>query len=110
MKKNYDLIHNITYMAPLIDEKTKKQLEKLYYEDKNLIGRDRLYKLAREKGIDVSRRQIWAFLLKQEIHQLYKPAEESKELQSTVLNKPHEQIGTDLIDMYNYLYDNYKFY
>ena len=33
----------------------------------------------------------------------------NKELQSTVLNKPHEQIGIDLIDMSNYLYDNYKY-
>ena len=37
------------------------------------------------------------------------PSEESKELQSTVLNKPHEQIGIDFIDISNYNYDNYKY-
>ena len=43
------------------------------------------------------------------LHQLYQPAEESKELQSTVLNKPHEQIGIDLVDISNYNYDNYRY-
>ena len=43
------------------------------------------------------------------LHQLYMPSEESKELQSTVLNKPHEQIGIDLRDMSNYNFDNYKY-
>ena len=96
-------------MPKPISDDVKKQLEKLYYEDKNYIGRDRLYKLAREKGIPVSRRVLWEWLKSQMLHQLYMPSEESKELQSTVLNKPHEQIGIDLIDMSNYLYDNYKY-
>ena len=43
-------------MTPPISSDVKKQLEKLYYVDKNYVGRDRLYKLAREKDIQVSRR------------------------------------------------------
>ena len=96
-------------MTPPISSDIKEKLEDLYYNQKNIFGRDKLYYLAREKGIDISRRQLWDWLKSQEIHQLYMPAEESKELQSTVLNKPHEQIGIDLIDMSNYLYDNYKY-
>ena len=96
-------------MSPPISDDIKEKLEKLYYEDKNYIGRDRLYKLAREKGIDVSRRQLWEWLKSQRLHQLYMPAEESKELQSTVLNKPHDQIAIDLLDLNNYNYDNYKY-
>ena len=45
-------------MTPPITENIKKQLEKLYYEDKNYVGRDKLYHLAREKGIPVSRRVL----------------------------------------------------
>ena len=76
-------------MSPPISSDVKKQLEKIYYSESNFFGRDSLYKLARERGIDISRRQIQDFLRKQELYQLYFPAEESKELQSTVLNKPH---------------------
>ena len=96
-------------MSPPISSDVKKQLEKLYYVDKNCVGHDRSYKLAREKGIPVSRRSLWEWLKKQEIHQLYMPSEESKELQSTVLNKPHGQIAIDLLDLNNYNYDNYKY-
>ena len=96
-------------MTPPISSDIKEKLEDLYYNQKNIFGRDKLYYLAREKGIDVSRRQLWEWLKSQMLHQLYMPAEESKELQSTVLNKPHDQIGIDLIDMSNYLYDNYKY-
>ena len=71
-------------MTPPISSDVKKQLEKIYYSESNFFGRDRLFKLARERGIDASRRQFWDWLKKQEIHQLYQPAEESKELQSTV--------------------------
>ena len=80
-------------MSQSISSDVKKILEKLYYVDKNYVGRDRLYKLAREKDIKVSRRSLWEWLKSQMLHKLYQPAEKSKELQSTVLNKPHEQIG-----------------
>ena len=57
-------------MAPPISGETKKKLEDLYYDKKFMFGRDKFYKLAREKGIDVSRRQIQDFLRKQELYQL----------------------------------------
>ena len=101
-------MYNIIYDTTDI-ERCKRKIRKIYYSESNFFGRDRLYKLAREKGIDISRRQLWDWLKSQMIHQLYMPSEESKELQSTVLNKPHEQIGIDLIDMSNYNYDNYKY-
>lgn len=96
-------------MTNQISEEVKKQLEDLYYKQGNMFGRDKLYKLAVSRDIPVTRRALWEWLKLQEIHQLYWPAEESKELQSTVLNKPHDQIGIDLIDMQNYEYNNYKY-
>ena len=96
-------------MTPPISSDVKEKLGDLYYNQKNIFGRDKLYHLARERGIDVSRRQLWGWLKSQMLHQIYQPAEESKELQSTVLNKLHEQIGIDLVDMSNYNYDNYKY-
>lgn len=96
-------------MTPPISDDIKKQLENLYYTNKNFVGRDRLYKLAVSNNIDVSRRQVMDWLAKQELHQLYWPVTESKEMQSTVLNNPHDQIGIDLIDMQNYEHSGYKY-
>ena len=36
-------------MTPPISSDVKKQLEKLYYSESNFFGRDRLFKLARER-------------------------------------------------------------
>ena len=96
-------------MTPPISDEVKAQLKKLYYDDKNFIGRDRLYKLAVSKDIDVSRRQVMNWLALQEVHQIYWPANESKEIQSTILHDSHDQIGIDLIDMQNYEYSGYKY-
>ena len=66
-------------MSPSISDEVKKKLEKLYYNKKFMFGRDKLFTLAREREIDVSRRQIWEWLKSQELHQIYMPFEESKE-------------------------------
>mgnify|MGYP000651294309 CR=1 FL=1 len=41
-------------MAPPIDKKIEKQLEDLYYDQKFMFGRDKLYKVAKEKDIDIN--------------------------------------------------------
>ncbi len=51
---------------------------------------------------------IVEWLKTQELWQLYAPAEESKEIQSTILSKSHDQIGIDLIDMSNNEFNGYK--
>ena len=96
-------------MTPPIDKNTEKELKKLYYDDKNYFGRDRLYKLAVANGIDISRRQIMEWLKKQHLWQMYAPAEESKDIRSTILNEPHKQLGIDIIDMGNNEYNGYKY-
>ena len=96
-------------MAPPISDDTNEELQKIYYTQSNYFGRDKLWQIALHNGIKVSRRQVMDWLKQQEIWQLYAPAEESKDLQSTVLNKPHDQIGIDLIDMQNYEHGNYKY-
>ena len=96
-------------MSPPISNEIDKELNKLYYDEKNYFGRDRLYKLATTKGINISRRQIMEWLKKQHLWQMYAPAEESKDIQSTILNEPHKQLGIDIIDMSNNEYKGFKY-
>lgn len=47
-------------------------LKKLYYDDGNIVGRDKLYAIAQEKGFDITRDEVEEWLNKQEAHQTYK--------------------------------------
>ena len=96
-------------MAPKLTTKEEEQLYNLFYKEKNLFGRDRLFKLANERGIKVSRRQIMEWLKTQEIWQLYKQAKSAKDIQSTILGKPYVQIGIDLVDMQNLAIRGYQY-
>ena len=96
-------------MTPPISKEEENKLNKLYYDDKNFFGRDRLYKLAIEKGINISRRQIMEWLKKQHLWQLYAPAEKTKNIQSTIIKEPHKVWGIDIIDMGNNEYNGYKY-
>lgn len=97
--------------TPHMSKNQLEQLHKLYYDDKNLFGRDKLFKLANEKGINVSRRQVADWLTKQEVWQtnVYPTRNNPKTIKSTVSKGPNKQIGIDLIDMQNYKYDGYEY-
>lgn len=89
-------------MAPPLSREKEEALKKLYYEEKNFIGRDRLYELVKTKDLGISRRQVMDWLKDQEMHQLYNPVKTKPKIQPTVLNAPFKQVGVDLIDMSNY--------
>lgn len=92
-----------------INDEQKKQLYDLYYKEQNFFGRDKLFKLCEERGIDVSRRQLYDWLKNQNVHQLYRQPMKTKTIKSTILRKPMVQIGIDLLDMQHYEYDGYKY-
>jgi hypothetical protein len=56
---------------PLTD-KQKKILNKIYYKDGNLVGRDKLYKLIHNIDPSITRRQLMGWLRSQLTYQLYK--------------------------------------
>ena len=86
----------------------KKYLHKIYYNDKNFFGRDKLYSLVRAKGITPA--QIMKWLKEQEISQVYRrPLRSTKVIQPTVLNSPYAQIAIDLMDMQKQSVDNVKY-
>ena len=86
----------------------KKNLHKIYYDDKNFFGHDKLYSLVRAKGITPA--QIMKWLKEQEISQVYRrPLRSAKVIQPTVLNAPYTQIGIDLMDMQKQSVDDVKY-
>ena len=63
-------------MAPPLDSKQLDILNKEFYVNKNLFGRDKLYGIIKSKYEDIapSRRQIAEWLALQEVNQLYHPS------------------------------------
>jgi hypothetical protein len=81
-------------------------LHSLFFEQKLMFGRDRLYKHVQatkpelvEQGL--SRRYIMEWLRKQEVHQLFMPAPKMHDIQSTVATAPFQVVGIDLVDMHS---------
>ena len=99
-----------SYEAPAMTKQQLDDIHSLYYDDMNFFGRDKLWKLANNSGINISRRQVADWLTKQEVWQtnVY-PVRNAKTIRSTVSKAPHKQIGIDLIDMQNYRYDGYTY-
>ena len=63
-------------MAPPLDSKQLDILNKEFYVNKNLFGRDKLYQIIKNKYADTapSRRRIAEWLAQQEVNQLYHPS------------------------------------
>ncbi len=92
--------------APPLDNKQKAILHKVYYDDKNFFGRDKIYGLVQDTGI--SRRQVQDWLSEQEAYQLYRVTRKAKTIQPTVLKQPRTQVSIDLIDMSTKAYDGHS--
>jgi len=98
-------------MTPPLKEEQIKLLKKIYYDDKYLFGRDKLYKFiqANHQDSKISRRQVLDWLKQQEIYQLNLRMIEPKSIKTTVSKAPHQSLGIDLIDMQNYERNGYKY-
>ena len=85
---------------PLTAEQ-EKLLDKLYFKDHMYFGRDRLFQYVRTNFPDerISRRALMDWLKKREVSQLFSPSRKRKDIAHTVLSRPYQQIGIDLMDM-----------
>ena len=90
-------------LTPLTKKQTKK-LENIYYKQRRMVGRDKLfYLLKQDPENDISRRQVADWLSKQETHQLFtNRPEKSSTIKPTILKKPYSQLAIDLVDMTAY--------
>ena len=96
-------------MAPPLSQELKDKLHEIYYKNKNLFGRDRLFEIIKEKDLPISRRQIMEWLKHQQVHQLTQKTKKVSKFQSTILKAPFQQIGIDLIDMNKLKFNNYRY-
>lgn len=71
-------------------------LQKLYYEQKNLIGLERLYKLAKEQDDSITRDEVGKWLRKQEIYQLTKQQPMQVPVRSIIAKAPYKKLAIDL--------------
>ena len=84
-----------------------EELRKLYYDDKNYFGRDKLWKIAHAKGINVSRRDVMNWLKTQNLNQVYSYTKKTKDVAPTTLKHPRQQLGIDLIDFRNFAFEGF---
>lgn len=96
-------------MAPPLTKAQEEQLFDLYYNQKYHWGRDKLWKIALDKGIKISRRQVMDWLRNQELNQLYRQKKPIKNFQPTLLSKSYQQIGLDIVDMQQYEVRGHKY-
>lgn len=85
-----------------------KTIEYLFYDEKQNWGRDKFYKLVQDKGLNVSRRAVDAWLKNQQIRQLQAPTKYTKTIRSTLLDRPRQQLGVDLVDLTKWADGNNK--
>ena len=98
-------------MAPPLDSKQLDILNKEFYVNKNLFGRDKLYQIIKSKYEDTapSRRQIAEWLAQEEVNQLYRPSKgKAKDIKSSVTT-PNTILAIGLINMENFMVNNFKY-
>lgn len=100
-----------TRSAPPLSKEGMDLLQRLYYKDGLIFGRDKLYKYIQDNhpNVRVSRRQVADWLKLQEINQLHKPRYRAKDIKSNVMSSPHKQIGLDLVDLQNFEVKGHKY-
>ena len=98
----------IIYMTKLTKEQ-EDYLNDLYYKQHYFFGRDKIYERIKRDDENITKVQLMDWLKDQELHKLYTPTYKTKNIKTTILNKPNQQIDIDLIDMTKYEYDNYKY-
>ena len=91
--------------APPMTDTQKKLLQKLYFDELKMMGRDALFQYVSTHypKYEISRRQVWDFIKSQNISQLYRQTRKSKDIKPTVnLKRPYAQMAIDLTNMMDF--------
>jgi transposase InsO family protein len=99
-----------SYIA-MANEADQKLLNKIYYKNGVVVGRDKLYSYVRANYPErkMTKASIANWLKYQEITQLHKRHEKPKDIKSTVMQAPPAQVGIDLVDMQLFEKDKHKY-
>lgn len=87
----------------------EKVLYDLIYGQNYFMGRDRIFKYLNEHQPDahISRREVAAYLSRQEVYQRLFPKKETRQITSTVPTGKYTMIACDLMDMSTVAFDGY---
>jgi hypothetical protein len=87
-----------------------EELKKLFYNPKEgLVSKDKLYAKVKEKGINLTKKEVNEFYDNQEINQVLKPLRKQKEFNTYKANYPGHIYQLDII-VYNRFTQNKKSY
>ena len=90
-------------MAPPLTKEQLEVLNKVFYKDLMMFGRDKLFIFLRSEYADkeISRRQISDWLSQQEVNQLYAPSKGKAKTFKSSMTTPNKILAMDLVDMQN---------
>jgi IS30 family transposase len=89
-------------MAPPLSQEQTDLLKKLYYEDKFLVGVDKLYEVTKAYPKHPSRRQVRDWLKAQKLYQLHLRPKRTTTIKPVLGKQPGVLFQLDLIDMGKY--------
>jgi hypothetical protein len=98
-------------MAPPLDSKQLDILNKVFYVNTNLFGKDKLYQIIKSKYQDTapSRRQISEWLAQQKVNQLYHLSKgNAKDIKSSI-KTPNTILAIDLMNMQKFMVRYFKY-
>ena len=88
----------------------KQALDQLVFTEKNFVGRDKLWYLARSRypHLKITQNGVMNYLKTSETHQLFHPKRKRKTIKSTIVKKPFDIVAIDLIDFSTWEIKNMK--
>ena len=84
-------------MAPPLSKEQLEILNKVFYKDLMMFGRDKLFNFLRSEYPDkeISRRQIADWLSQQEVNQLYAPSKGTAKTFKSSMTTPNKILAMD---------------
>ena len=98
-------------MAPPLTKEQLEVLNKVFYKDLMMFGRDKLFNFLRSEYPDkeISRRQVAEWLSQQEVNQLYAPSKGTAKTFKSSMTTPNKILAMDLVDLQKFQIRGYKY-
>ena len=98
-------------MAPPLTKEQLEVLNKVFYKDLMMFGRDKLFNFLRSEYADkeISRRQVAEWLSQQEVNQLYSPSKGKAKTFKSSMTTPNKILAMDLVNMEKFQVRGYKY-
>jgi len=98
-------------MSPPLSKEQLEILNKVFYKDLMMFGRDKLFNFLRSEYADkeISRRQVAEWLSQQEINQLYAPSKGKPKTFKSSMTTPNKILMMDLVNMEKFQVRGYKY-